>query len=71
MYISTACDLLVDGVIGSVVFLLTLLGEDPSNRRSGMGVGRSNIFSLFLAANFLSTKQCDEPESISAMNGQV
>ena len=63
------CDLLVENVIGSSIFLLTVLSDDPLNKRSGMGVGSLVIFSLFLVANFLSTKQCDDPESINATNG--
>ena len=58
-------------VIGIWVFLLTMLSVEPSNNRSGIGVGRVDSCSLLRIANFSSTKQCDEPESSSATNGRA
>jgi hypothetical protein len=58
-------------VIGIIVFLLTELGAEPSNRRSGIGFGRVVTVSLFRDANNSSTKQCEDPESNKATNGRA
>ena len=61
----------MENVIGIIVFLLTELGAELSNRCSRIGFGRVVMESLFLDANNSSTKQCDNPESNKATNGQA
>ncbi len=64
-------DLPVENVIGIAVFLLTELGVEPENNRSGSALGRSINCSLFRTANVSSIKQCEDPESNSATNGRA
>ena len=61
----------MENVMGTAVFLLTEFRVEPSNNCSGSAVGRSINFSLFHIANASSIKQCDNPKSNNAMNGQV
>ena len=59
----------MENVIGISVCLLTELGVELSNNRSGIRFGKSVRASLFWDANTSSTKQCDDPESNKATNG--
>ena len=61
----------MENVMGTTVFLLTEFRVEPSNNHSGSAVGRSINFSLFCIANASSIKQCDDPESNKATNGQA
>ena len=61
----------MENVIGINVFLLTELGAEPSNNRSGIGFGKLVTVNLLQDANTSSTKQCDDPESNKATNGQA
>ena len=61
----------VENVMGTAVFLLTEFRVELSKNCSSSAVGRSIDCSLFHIANALSIKQCDDPESNNAMNGQA
>ena len=61
----------VENVMGTIVILLTEFKVEPSNNRSGSAVGRSINCSLFHIANTSSIKQCDDPKSNNATNGQA
>ena len=64
-------DLPIENVMGTAVFLLTEFRVELSNNRSSSAVGRSINCSLFHIANTSSIKQCDNPESNNATNGQA
>ena len=51
--------------------MLTKFGAEPLNNCSSIGFGRTVMEGLFQIANVSSTKQCDNPKSNKAMNGQA
>ena len=61
----------MENVIRIIVFLLTELGAELSNRCSGIRFSRVVTESLFRDVNNSSTKQCDDPESNKATNGRA